>query len=166
MKRNTIVRVVSIAFAAALVAMALSACMPQTNEAAEAQEANRQYMAQVNQSMADLGEKLEGFNDAVVRGDVVTMRTQADNALKVLDEVEQIEAPEALADIKAGYSEAFASLRAALNGYVDLYTDIASATSGQPIDSGTYQTRLSEIQKLYDEGIAKLEETDAKALEL
>lgn len=166
MKRATIVRVVTLALAATLAALALSACMPQSNAASEEQEANRQYMAQVNQAMADLSDKLEGFTDAVVRGDVVTMRTQVDSALKVIDQLEQMEAPEVLADVKAGYVEGCNSLRSALNSYVDLYTEMASATDAQPFDFSSYATRLKEIQKAYDEGIAKLQETDAKAAQL
>lgn len=166
MKRATIVRVLTLALSAALAAVALTACMPQANTASEEQKANRQYMAQVNQIMADLSDKLEGFTDAVVRGDVVTMRTQADKALKVLDELEAIEAPEVLADVKAGYVDGCASLREALKAYVDLYTEIDSASDAQPFDFSNYGTRLKEIQKTYDEGIAKLQETDAKAAEL
>lgn len=166
MKRATIVRVLTLALSAALAAVALAACMPQANTANEEQKANRQYMAQVNQTMDDLSDKLEGFTDAVVRGDVVTMRTQADNALKVLDELEALEAPEVLADVKAGYVEGCASLREALKAYVDLYTEIDSASDAQPFDFSNYGTRLKEIQKAYDEGIAKLQETDAKAAEL
>lgn len=166
MKRATIVRVLTLALSAALAAVALAACMPQANTANEEQKANRQYMAQVNQTMDDLSDKLEGFTDAVVRGDVVTMRTQADNALKVLDELEALEAPEVLADVKAGYVEGCASLREALRAYVDLYTEIDSASDAQPFDFSNYGTRLKEIQKAYDEGIAKLQETDAKAAEL
>lgn len=166
MKRTTIVRVITLALGAALAAVALSACMSQTDTASEEQEANRQYMAQVNQAMADLSDKLEGFTDAVVRGDVVTMRTQADNALKVLDDLEALEAPEVLADIKAGYVDGCASLREALKAYVDLYTEIASASDDQSFDFSSYGTRLKEIQAAYDEGIAKLQETDALAAEL
>ena len=166
MKRATIARIATLALAAALAAMALTACMPQTNTANEEQEANRQYMAQVNQTTAELADKLEGFTDAVVRGDVVSMRTQADNALKVLDELEQIEAPEVLAEVKAGYVEGCASLRTALNSYVDLYTEIASATDAQPYDFSGYAERLKEIQQAYDAGIDKLKETDAKAAAL
>ena len=166
MKRATIIRVLTLALSAALAAVALAACMPQANTANEEQKANRQYMAQVNQTMDDLSDKLEGFTDAVVRGDVVTMRTQADNALKVLDELEALEAPEVLADVKAGYVEGCASLREALKAYVDLYTEIDSASDAQPFDFSNYGTRLKEIQKAYDEGIAKLQETDAKAAEL
>ena len=166
MKRATIVRVLTLALSAALAAVALAACMPQANTANEEQKANRQYMAQVNQTMDDLSDKLEGFTDAVVRGDVVTMRTQADNALKVLDELEALEAPEVLADVKAGYVDGCTSLREALKAYVDLYTEIDSASDAQPFDFSNYGTRLKEIQKAYDEGIAKLQETDAKAAEL
>ena len=37
--------------------------------------------------MEALQTRLNGFSDAVSRGDVVTMRTQADNAFKALDEL-------------------------------------------------------------------------------
>ena len=80
-------RALFFAFAFAFAAFALGGCTAAQNEtqASGQQMANRQYMAQVNQKMESLTERLSGFSDAVSRGDVVTMRTQADNAFKVIE---------------------------------------------------------------------------------
>ena len=92
------------------------------------------------------------------------MRTQVEKAFKELDDLESIEAPEVLADVKAGYVEGCAMLEEALGSYVDLYTQLESGALAA--DSIEYANALAEIQASYDEGIAKLEETDQKALEL
>ena len=114
----------------AMLAVALSGCMQQTaNQGNEQQSENREYMTQVNQKMDDLDSRLSDFVDAVSRGDVVTMRTQADNAFKVLDDLSSLEAPEPLKDVAAGYVDGANSLKDALNSYIQLYTEIDGATT-------------------------------------
>ncbi len=157
-------RGVCLALAGAMTVAAVSGCMPSNSAENEEQAANRQYMAAVNQGMDDLAAKLSSFNDAVARGDVVTMRTQADKAFKELDDLAAIEAPEVLADVKAGYVEGCAMLESALGAYVDLYTQLENGSV--EADSIEYANALADIQADYDAGIAKLEETDKAALEL
>ena len=123
------------------------------------QQANRTYMSQVNAIMEKLDGKLGVFVDAVSRNDLVNMRTQADDALKTLNELADIEVPEALADIHKKYVDGSKKLSEALNGYVVLYTDMASGA----IDQVSYADRLAEIQTLYDEGVKLLEEGDKLA---
>lgn len=161
-------RIVSFALAALCLAalLALVGCASQGNPATEAQTANRQYMARVNQTMDDLAQRLEGFEEAVSRGDVVTMRTQADNALKTLDELAAIEAPEALKEVQQDYVDGCGLLKDALDGYIALYTEVASATDEHPFDYSTYDARIEEVQETYDQGIDKLEAGDALAAEL
>lgn len=138
-------------------------CTAQDTEAQDAQAANRQYMTQVNQQMEDLSANLSLFADAVSNNDVVSMRTQADSAFKVIDELAAVEAPEALADVQAEYVGGCAKLEEALSAYVALYTEIETATEEQPFDYGSYDSRLTDIQKLYDEGVAQLKAGDALA---
>ncbi len=164
MAKSIVSRFACAALAGALLTAALAGCMPVDTAANDELSANRQYMAAVNQGMDDLAAKLESFNDAVARGDVVTMRTQVEKAFKELDDLESIEAPEVLADVKAGYAEGCAMLEEALGSYVDLYTQLESGALAA--DSIEYANALAEIQASYDAGIAKLEETDQKALEL
>lgn len=166
MAKTFVTRIVALACAAALLTAALTGCMQQTSAATDEQTANRQYMAQVNQKMEDLGEKLESFNDAVSRGDLVGMRTQADTAYKALDDLAAIEAPEVLTELQSGYVDGCDMLEEALTSYVELYTELESASSEHPFDYATYDSRLESIQDLYNKGIAKLEETDLKASEL
>lgn len=167
MKRSKALKLVSLACAATLSMTALAGCAAeQDNEEQQAQAQNRQYMTQVNQTLDTLDEQLDGFVDAVSRGDLVTMRTQADNAFKTLDDLESTEAPEALSEVKADYIEGCNSLKEALNGYVQLYTDIESATDAQPFDYGTYDQRLQEIQEAYNQGIEKLRQGDESATNL
>ena len=166
MTKTFVSRIVALACAGAFLVAALTGCMQQSSAASEEQTANRQYMAQVNQKMDSLGGKLEGFNDAVSRGDVVGMRTQADAAFKVIDELSAIEAPEVLGDIHAGYVEGCELLEQARSEYVALYAEVEGVSGNQPFDRSAYDSRLAGIQDLYDRGIAKLEETDLKASEL
>ncbi len=146
--------------------MGLSACVPQDAGMTEEQAANRQYMAQVNQLMDDLDDRLDQFDDAVSRGDVVTMRTQADNAFSVLDQLSNVTVPDSLQEIQTDYVNGCNSLKDALNSYIDLYTEISSATSAQPFDYSTYDSRLAAIQSTYNDGIASLQAGDQKAAEL
>lgn len=168
MKHSKFSRRVALALVSvlAVATLALAGCAQQTSAATDEQTESRQYMSTVNQTMEDLANKLEGFEDAVSRDDAVTMRTQADNAFKALDALAAIEAPEALKDVQAGYVDGCTKLKDALNAYIDLYTEIDSATDEHPFDYSTYRDRLASIQELYNEGTAILEETDQKATEL
>ena len=112
---------------------------------------------------AHLDSRLSDFVDAVSRGDVVTMRTQADNAFKVLDDLSSLEAPEPLKDVAAGYVDGANSLKDALNSYIQLYTEIDGATASEPFDWSTYDSRLQAIQDAYNAGIDKLKAADEAA---
>lgn len=159
MKAQKLVRIL-LAGCTAAALFVLSACSTtQSNPVADAQAANRQYMADVNQTMENLEEKLTSFTDAVARGDLVSMQTQADKAYEVLDDFKAITAPEALTDVHADYVAACESLEEALDAYIDLATEVEGTSSGK-VNTESYTKRLEEIQALYDEGIAKLEAAD------
>lgn len=166
MKQRKFARLAALVCAGAMLAALLVGCTQQDSAASEQQAASRQYMSSVNQSMEDLSSRLEGFEDAVSRGDAVTMRTQADNAFKALDNLTAIEPPEELKDVHAGYVDGCKELREALSAYVSLYTEIDSATAEHPFDYATYNDRLKAIQDQYNDGIAQLEAADKKATEL
>ena len=86
-----------IAICAFVLMFALAGCTaPQASNQTEGEDApmtSSQYMAQVNQAVEELNERLQSFNDAVSRQDPITMRTQADNAFSTLDKLAAIEAP-------------------------------------------------------------------------
>lgn len=162
MKHATISKLIALACAVVCSCSLIVGCAGgQSAGTTEEQKANSAYMLQVNEIMVELDDSLALFVDAVSRGDVVNMRTQADNAYKVLDKLSKAEAPEALKDIKASYVEGANKLREALDGYISLYSDLAKA--GDEIDKDDYDARLAEIQRLYDEGIAALRAGDEKA---
>lgn len=166
MKHTRFVKAVVAVCAGVLMVAALGGCAQQDTAATQQQSENRQYMTQVNQSMDDLKTRLESFTDAVSRGDVVGMRTQADNAFKAIDDLSNIDVPDALKDIQAEYVDGSNDLKDALNSYIELYTEIDSATEDQPFDYSTYDQRIQDIKKQYDEGIGKLQSGDNKATEL
>ncbi|WP_302397558.1 hypothetical protein [Eggerthella sinensis] len=166
MKHTRFVKAVVAVCAGVLMVAALGGCAQQDTAATQQQSENRQYMTQVNQSMDDLKTRLESFTDAVSRGDVVGMRTQADNAFKAIDDLNNIDVPDALKDIQAEYVGGSNDLKDALNSYIELYTEIDSATEDQPFDYSTYDQRIQDIKKQYDEGIGKLQSGDNKATEL
>ncbi len=124
-------------------------------------QANRAYMSSVNGIMEDLGGQLELFVDAVSRNDIVNMRTQADNAYKVLDRLESLDVPDELSDIHEKYLEGSGKLREALDSYIALYTEM----SGDSFDWSTYDKRISEVQQLYDKGVKAFEAGDKTASE-
>ena len=135
------------------------AATPQ-NSLTDEQKANREYMSAVNQKMTTLGSTLDSFNDAVSREDVVTMKTQAANASKVLDELANVETPEAFTDVHTNYVDGAKNLEAALNEYIELYSEIQSATEANPFDWSSYDQRVQIIQSHYDEGVAALKAGD------
>lgn len=158
-------KLVRVAVAGALAAsVALVGCAgPGANSLTDEQKANRAYMSQVNEAMTQLDTELDSFIEAVSRGDVVNMRTQADNAYKELDKLSKLEAPEALKDIKKDYVDGTAKLREALDEYIALYTE--AANGGSSFDWSAYDERVKSIQSLYDEGVALLEAGDKAAAE-
>lgn len=129
----------------------------------EEQIANRNYMSQVNETMVELDEGLDSFVDAVSRGDIVNMKTQADAAFKSLDKLSSLEAPEALADVQASYVEGCDKLKDALNQYIALYSD--AAKSSDSFDWSSYDKKIADIQALYDSGVEALEKGDKAAAE-
>ena len=92
------------------------------------------------------------------------MRTQADDAFKVLDNLESLEAPEVLQDVKQGYVDGSKQLKDALNAYIALYTDLAANPSAVSTDA--YKERLASIQDTYDQAVEKLKSTDEAATQL
>lgn len=166
MIRNRLARVFSLAFAGVLMVMALGGCVQQDSTATDQQTESRQYMSTVNQTVEELSDRLASFEDAVSRGDAVSMRTQADNAFKTLDSLAAIEAPDELEEVQSGYVDGCNDLKEALNAYIDLYTEIDSATDEHPFDYSTYDERIAAIQDQYNSGISKLEAADQKATEL
>ena len=157
--KHITMKICACACALALATGALAGCAANGSQANTEQQANRAYMSQVNGIMDELGTDLDSFVDAVSRGDVVNMRTQADNAYKKLDELNAIEVPESLSDIQNNYLEGTSKLREALNGYIDLYTEISSGS----FDQSKYEGRIAEIQSKYNEGISALEQGDQTA---
>lgn len=165
MKRN-LIRLIATVCAAALLAGALAGCMSPNTGATDQQQANRTYMTKVNQAMEDLNGRLGDFDDAVARGDVVTMRTQADNAFTAIDALSAIDTPDAMKSLQGGYVDGCNALKDALNAYIDLYTEIESATEEHPFDYGTYDERIKAVQDKYNDGINKLKAADEEALKL
>lgn len=123
------------------------------------QQSNRSYMSQVNEIMDQLSTGLDSFVDAVSRGDIVNMRTQADDAYRILDKLSDLEAPDDLADVKQNYEDGSKKLREALDAYITLYADMESDS----FDWSSYDSRISSIQSLYDEGVSSLQKGDEVA---
>ena len=150
-----------IACACALVfgAAVLAGCASPASQVDEAQQKNQAYMSQVNGIMAELGDSLDSFVDAVSRGDLVNMRTQADDAYKKLDALSSLEVPEGLGDVQQKYVDGTAKLREALDAYIAFYTDVKSDS----FDQSTYSDRLAKVQSLYDEGVDLFKQADEAA---
>ena len=165
MKHTRFAKVLVAMFAGVLMVAALGGCAQQdTARATAIREPSVHDPGQPNYGR--LKSRLESFTDAVSRGDVVGMRTQADNAFKAIDDLNNLNVPDALKDIQKEYVDGTADLKDALNSYIDLYTEIDSATEEQPFDYSTYDQRIQDIKSKYDEGIGKLQSGDNKASEL
>ncbi len=165
MKRN-LIRLIATVCSTVLLAGLLAGCMSPNTGATDQQRANRTYMTKVNQAMEDLNSRLGDFDDAVSRGDVITMRTQADNAFSAIDALAAIDTPDAMKGLQSGYVDGCNALKGALNDYIDLYTEIDSATDEHPFDYGAYDERIKAVQDKYNDGISKLKAADEEALKL
>lgn len=163
MSFNVFSKGATIACTGVLAAAMLAGCTAPQSTVTDEQKANREYMSEVNQKVSSLNDALSDFNDAVSREDVVNMKTTAANAGKVLDDLAAIEAPDDLADIQTNYVDGTKALESALNSYVDLYTEIDSATDASPFDWSSYDSRIAAIQQQYDQGVASLKAGDEAA---
>ena len=164
MSKNAIMKLGAAVCTVALSGAMLAGCANSAanNAATAEQQAGRAYMSQVNETMAELDEGLDSFVAAVSRNDLVNMRSQAENAYQALEKLGDIEAPEAYEDVQKHYVDGTGKLREALDDYIALYTDM----NGASFDQSTYDKRIADIQKLYDDGVSDLEEGDKAASEI
>ena len=149
MRKRTIARVLAVALGAALALGALAGCQSPATGATDQQQANRTYMTKVNQAVEELNTRLGEFDEAVAQESVVNMRNK-----------------DAMKDLQTNYVDGCNKLKDALNSYIDLYTEISSATEEAPFDFSAYDGRVKEIQDAYNEGIDKLKAADEEALKL
>lgn len=164
---KTKVRNVLVLVIAACIGMTLFiGCAAPANEAVDEAAQNREYMAQVNSLMEDLNEGLTDFSESVSADDLVSMKTNAEKAYKAIDELEKIEAPESLTEVQKEYLDGCKALKKALDGYLDIYTDIDTATEEQPYNFEKYSDQLSKVKDSYEKGIEHLEEGDKLASEI
>lgn len=166
MNKTRVVRVCSAVFTTILLMGALAGCQSPATGATDQQQANRTYMTQVNQAVEDLNSRLTSFDEAVAQENVVTMRSKADDAFKAIDDLEAIDTPDAMKDLQQNYVDGCRKLEDALNAYLDLYTEIVSSDEESGFDYSTYDDRIEDIQKSYNEGIDMLKSADEEALKL
>lgn len=158
MVKKRVAKLVALACVGALALCMLVACANQGQSAEQQQQAaNRAYMSSINKIAAELQDEMNGLSASIAAGDKVTIISKAKDALAVLDKIEKLEVPEALADVHGHYAAGCASLREALEGYVDLYAN------GAGMSNASYSSRLSEIQDLYNAGLAELKQADELA---
>ena len=165
MRKRTIARVLAVALGAALALGALSGCQSPATGATDQQQANRTYMTKVNQAVEEAISAGE-HADAVAQESVVNMRNAANSAFEAIDALAAIDTPDAMKDLQTNYVDGCNKLKDALNSYIDLYTEISSATEEAPFDFSAYDGRVKEIQDAYNEGIDKLKAADEEALKL
>ena len=151
-------KIISMLLATTMVAAMLAGCAQQSKTPEQQQQAaNRAYMSSINKIAAELQDEMNGLSASIAAGDKVTISSKAKDALAVLDKLDKVEAPEALADVHEHFAAGCASLREALQGYVDLYA------GGSSVSEASYSARLSQIQELYNAGIAELKLADETA---
>lgn len=159
---------IACACAMALSLSAMAGCtQPLINNSSAQEEASpvtpTEYMASVNTVSQDLKDKLTEFSDAVAAGDSFTMQARSDEAQAIIDRLNDLEAPEELAEVKDEYAKATSDLQGALVDYTALYNELVDAQGGGSFDYGAYASRVEQIQKQYDSGLNALEEADKKA---
>ena len=120
----------------------------------------------IMQAVEELNTRLGEFDEAVAQESVVNMRNKANSAFEAIDALAAIDTPDAMKDLQTNYVDGCNKLKDALNSYIDLYTEISSATEEAPFDFSAYDGRVKEIQDAYNEGIDKLKAADEEALKL
>ena len=116
--------------------------------------------------LREVNTRLGEFDEAVAQESVVNMRNKANSAFEAIDALAAIDTPDAMKDLQTNYVDGCNKLKDALNSYIDLYTEISSATEEAPFDFSAYDERVKEIQDAYNEGIDKLKAADEEALKL
>ena len=122
-------------------------------------------IAIILQAVEELNTRLGEFDEAVAQESVVNMRNKANSAFEAIDALAAIDRPEAMKDLQTNYVDGCNKLKDALNSYIDLYTEISSATEEAPFDFSAYDGRVKEIQDAYNEGIDKLKAAAASEAE-
>ena len=123
---------------------------------------NRAYMASLNRDMADLGEQLEAFQDALAQNDAVTMKAKLAAAERIVEGISSTEAPERLAELKDSYSAALEQLQSCLQDYTNLYAQL----DAKALSATDYEAKLAELQVAYDEAVELLRAADERAVEI
>lgn len=167
---NHVFRKATMVFAAVLVAICcllLTACaQPQAASDEEKPVTAGEYMTSVAKSSKQLSASLQEFAAAVSDNDVSAVQAKADAAYDALAQLEALEAPDELNEVKGKYDEASQSLKDAMKDYVALYLEIENAPEGSPYDFSNYAAQIESIQKAYDNGLNLLEEADKMASEM
>lgn len=119
-------------------------------------------MSRVNQLSMDIADSLSDFEAAVQAEDLSAMRAASNEASRIVGELSSLEAPDALADVKTGYSDGATELQGALDDFVALYADVEAGS----VDAATYEQRRADIQARYDAALEKISQTDELAASL
>ena len=145
----------------------LTACSQGSPSASEEKPVTAgDYMVSVAKSSQQLSASLADFATAVSDNDITAVQSKADSAYEVLKQMESLEAPDELKQVKGKYDEAVQSLRDALKDYIALYLEVENSPDGVPSDYANYAQQIESVQKAYDQGLNLLEEADKMASEM
>ena len=164
--KTKVKNILLLVFAACIGMSVFIGCAASPDKATDESAQNREYMAQVNSLMDELNTGLLDFSDAVSADDLVGMKTHSEKAYKAIDDLEKVEAPEALEKVHQEYLDGCKALKKALSGYIDLYSNIDTATEDQPYDFDNYNKDLTKLKDDYNSGIDHLKEGDRLAAEI
>ncbi len=158
MRNKRHIKMLAVVAAVCALVLALSGCSSDLNSPDTDSPAaqNRQYMSQLNQQMSSLQDSMNQFQEALGQQDTVTMRARAQDVSKIVQDVNNTDAPDMLNDVKGEYADGLSTLDQALNSYVDLYTQ---QQNGQ-ITQDDFNTQLQSIQDTYNQGVDKLNTAD------
>lgn len=145
----------------AVALMLLSGCSG-TSQEEDQQAQNRQYMSSVNQIMDTLDSSMDDFATAVKDGEILSLSSQLSAVDDCVNSLNDLDVPDDMEDIQASYLDGAQKLQTALQLYVQLYQDVSIPENGS-FDYTTYDSRISEIQQYYNDGLASIESADEQA---
>lgn len=117
------------------------------------------YLSEISKIGKDYSNALSDFQNCVKDKDVDAMQNKLNDAQKIIDDFNKLEAPENCANIKQLYSDAFLQLQQALSDYVLVYQDLKDKKH----DVTTLQQRITTVKQSYDSGIELLKKADVEA---
>ena len=136
-----------------LVGCAGSTSSSDTQAQKSPQQLAEEYVSSIDSHAAEISKKADEYITALGESDTVAAKLKLEEITTALDEVVNMEIPDAIEDEGGKYKEACTNLKDALNGL----NDVANGK----VAEGDVQKTIEQAQEKYDSAAKSLEEADS-----